>query len=422
MTLLSLRTALLKGICWLGGVLWDIVKVWGRWIWAFLCLLASLRHWKNLRFLLVWLLVFASGAVSGAYAWHQKGPGADYLLFERRITDNFYRDVPREQLVDGCRKGMVEALEDRHSSFKKREKAGPETTHKTVPVNPGFKIRTGNGRHFVTDLLPNGPAKRAGLSSNDEVVAIDGQPISEVVASRGERFCRFQDQTVSVTVRVSGNDTLDFEVSCSEASESVVSVNWLDSGVKQVALVSFNAFTDAVGNEFPGRMKNVVAQEPDGIVLDLRNNTGGLLEMATAKVASAWVGRRVVAFSVKKDGKPEGWFGDGEAVAAGVRTAVLVGPTTASAAEVLAGALKFYGLARVFGQKTFGKGVGQISWPYSGGYWLKLTNFRWFTPGNVSVTGNGVQPDVPVAVDPCRDCLRGDRTLDTAVKWLVESK
>lgn len=187
---------------------------------------------------------------------------------------------------------------------------------------------------------------------------------------------------------------------------------------RRFAILKVNDFLKGATAEFIAALKSERLYEADGLVLDLRGNRGGFLEESAA-IAAAWVGNRPSGRLTDNHGEVYEFSFETPAILAHVPTAILVNGQTASAAEAFAAALKEYGLARLFGARTFGKGVTTEDRKFAGGSVLHLTQGRWTTPKGNSVQDIGLAPDEKVANEPCEDCAKQpDQVMDASLAWL----
>lgn len=241
--------------------------------------------------------------------------------------------------------------------------------------------------------LPGSPALDAGLQPGDEIVQVDGTSIIGLSLEDAVGKIRGKSGTsVTITVRRSG---MEFTKTIVRAKVDIPEIERQAVGtVEIVRLVQFGKITH---DQFRSTMQDVMKKNPTGIVLDLRNNPGGYLDSAE-RVCSAFLPKSSVFATVKMaDGSAEDESTlDDAVVPSSIPLVVLVNNGSASASEIVAGALQDVGRAKIVGEKTFGKGSVQQIYDVGGGATLKVTVAKWFTPKNRGIDGQGIAPDVTV--------------------------
>ncbi len=165
------------------------------------------------------------------------------------------------------------------------------------------------------------------------------------------------------------------------------------------AVLRLDSFSKEAGLLLRSAIAGIKLIDPDGIILDLRGNGGGSLDVAVS-LTSAWAGKRLVTKTVKRNGQAESYFGVAEPTLSKYPVVIIVDAGTASASEVVAVALRDYGFARIIGVQTVGKGVGQDAIPLENGARIYVESFKWFSPNGTSIQGKGITPDLPVITEP----------------------
>lgn len=289
----------------------------------------------------------------------------------------------------------------------------------------GAEIGKRNGQIVIVAPLSGSPAERAGLKARDAVLKVDGQIVADwsvdeaVTKIRGPR-----GSEVTLTVYRTGKD-LPFDVKIVREKIQVQSVRWelkeIESGgqKRRVALVTLSRFGDDTRQAFDRAVNELLTKSVDGIVLDLRNNPGGYLQTAV-DVASAWLepGTLVVT-EEKRQGDPIRYLAKGNSRLKTVPTVVLINGGSASAAEILAGALRDHRAATLVGEKSFGKGSVQELINLSGDSAVKVTVARWITPSGKNLNRDGLSPDVEVSYEQADVDADRDPQLDEAFKHLT---
>jgi carboxyl-terminal processing protease len=325
-----------------------------------------------------------------------------------RIKREYVDDVDDHALMDKAIRGMVAAL-DPHSAFLDTEEF-EEIRLSTMGSYPGVGIEVVAEDSAVKILRPieGSPADQAGLLPGDQIVRIDDADIGADLAGAISRMRGSSGSAVKLTVlRPTTGQTLDFSLRRAKVEVHSVAQQSLEPGYGYLRITGFSETTSDDVNHAIARLKRDNPGGIKGLVLDLRNNPGGVLEAGVA-VADAFLNEGVI---VTADGRtPDARFrmdatpGD---VIDGAPLVVLVNGGSASASEIVAGALKDHGRAELIGHKTYGKGSVQTVMPLSHGGAVKLTTSRYFTPSGASIHGKGIVPDIVAqgAEDPPADLM-----------------
>jgi carboxyl-terminal processing protease len=310
-----------------------------------------------------------------------------------RIGADAAKPVQRKELERAAVEGMLRALGDRWSTYYgASEYASFQDALQGHYSGVGLWLRAGSGGGVeVSSVQAGSPAAHAWLLSGDAIVSVAGQPVAAAGMARVAALLRGQEgSTVTIAVRRSGGQASLTLTRAMFTTDDVV-VEHLHGNI---ALVQVHAFTRGVGREVRDAIEAGGDRHTGGVVLDLRDDPGGLLDEAV-EVASVFLdGGPVVSY--ERRGKPMRTL---DAIAGGDVTTplvVLVNSATASAAEVVAGALQDRNRAVIVGSRTFGKGSVQEPSRLSDGSALELTVGRYLTPAGRTLEGSGIEPDVTV--------------------------
>jgi carboxyl-terminal processing protease len=331
--------------------------------------------------------------VRSTLSWEEASLFAE--VYER-IKRDYVEDVDDHQLIERAVRGMVAAL-DPHSAYLDSEEF-EEIRLSTMGSYPGVGIEVAPGPGAVRVLRPieGSPAAHAGLKPGDEIVRVDGVEIGTDLAGASARMRGASGSTVRLSIRRQGTpDLLEFTLRRAQVEVPSVLAETLEPGYGYLRISSFTETTAEDVSHALLRLKRDNKPRLNGLVLDLRDNPGGVLE-AGVEVAADFLDQGVI---VTADGRtPEARFrmdathhGD---LINGAPLVVLVNGGTASASEIVAGALKDHGRALLIGRTTYGKGSVQTVMPLSHGGALKLTTSRYFTPSGASIQGKGIVPDI----------------------------
>jgi carboxyl-terminal processing protease len=312
-----------------------------------------------------------------------------------RIKRDYVDDVDDHELMEKAVRGIVAAL-DPHSAYLDSEEFD-EIRLSTMGSYPGVGIEViaDNGLVKVLRPIDGSPAQRAGLRAGDEIVRIDGADIGADLAGAIARMRGASGSVVTLAVRREGAPGVsEYALRRTQVEVHSVTQQTLEPGYGYLRITNFSETTAQDVSRAILRLKRDNPAGIMGLVLDLRNNPGGVLEAGVA-VADDFLDSGVI---VTADGRtPEARFrmdatpGD---LIDGAPLVVLVNGGSASASEIVAGALKDHGRALLVGRKTYGKGSVQTVMPLSHGGAVKLTTSRYFTPSGASIHGKGIVPDI----------------------------
>ena len=333
-----------------------------------------------------------------------------------RIREEYVDALDDELLIDNAIQGMLEELDD-HSRFLGEddyEDIRISTTGQYTGV--GLDISLEDGEVRVVAPLDDTPAQRAGILPGDVVVSVDDVPVDSENTEATVNRMRGQPGTLVTldVMRDGAEDPLRFALTRSEIQVKTVRAEYLGEGY---AYIRVNGFADTTGEELEDAAETILdPHDLRGVVLDLRNNPGGVLD-AAIDVADAFLERGLIVRGRGRvrEARFEEHANPGD-IFPGVQVAVLVNGGSASASEIVAGALKDHRRARLVGERTFGKGSVQTVMPLSDGRALKLTTSHYFTPSGRSINGTGIEPDFVVSAHnpaqqyrgPGSDLLPGD--------------
>jgi carboxyl-terminal processing protease len=311
-----------------------------------------------------------------------------------RVQREYVDTVAHPELVDDALRGMVSGLDPYSSYLDAEEYADLRVSTAGTYAGIGIEVSTADRALRVVRPFRDSPAAAAGIQSGDLISAIDGTPVGVDLDAAMAHMRGPRGSTVKLAVtRVGQTLPLEFTVERAQVDVHSVAMANIDGGYVYARIT---AFSDTTAEDFVAniaRLRRDMPAKPRGFVLDLRNNPGGVLE-SSVEVADQFLESGVI---VTADGRtPAARFTmeatPGE-VLPGVPVVVLVNGSTASAAEILAGALQDHHRALLLGRRTFGKGSVQTVMPLNEGRAIKLTTSRYFTPSGRSIQGHGIDPD-----------------------------
>ncbi|MEO7774361.1 MAG: S41 family peptidase [Steroidobacteraceae bacterium] len=324
-------------------------------------------------------------------------PWEDARLFAEvlgRIENEYVDSVDDHELMENAVRGMVAGL-DSHSAFLDSEEYD-EMQASTAGSYPGIGIEVATGDHGVKVLRPiqSAPAERAGIRAGDLIVKIDGVAVDANVDDAIVRMRGKAGTSVGLTVKRSGvANELQFVVKRTQVEVHSVSSQMLEPGYGYVRITHFSETTAEDVHRAVRDLKKKSARL-SGLVLDLRNNPGGLLDSAV-QIADDFLGSgNIVSAAGRADDARFRMDAEPGDIIAKAPIAVLVNAGSASAAEILAGALRDNDRATLIGKTTYGKGSVQTVIPLSEGRAIKITTSRYFTPSGASINEIGIRPDI----------------------------
>lgn len=281
----------------------------------------------------------------------------------------------------------------------------------------GAEIGLKEGLVVVVAALPDSPAAKSGLMSGDKIFSVDAKQVTGMGLDKVVRMIRGPKDT-NVSLIIVRGDEEPREVVITRDVIELKSIKWQfrDDGILKIDLMAFNVDTTDL---FMQIVKEAKVKNPKGIILDLRNNPGGLLDTAL-DVASAWVQTDLVLIEKFGDGREIAYNGSKKSFFKGLPTVVLINQGSASGSEIVAGALQDYGLAKIVGQKSFGKGSVQAVKKLSDGSSLKVTIAKWLTPKGRSINDEGIKPDVEIEFTKADFDAKKDPQLDKAIEMLLK--
>jgi carboxyl-terminal processing protease len=338
-----------------------------------------------------------------------------------KIVHTQYVDQPVDDLalMQGAIRGMMDTLGDEQTFYMDPEMYKTETL-RVQGEYEGIGAYVDMQGDYLTIVSPiaGSPAELAGLHPGDKVIAIDdkdmtGTPPVEVRS----RVLGPEGTEVKLTIRREGEpEPLEFVITRARITIRSAEGKMLEN---DIAYVDINTFGDRTTQELRAALQNLMKQNPKGIVIDLRNNPGGYLNTAI-EVSSEFIEEGVIMYEQYGDGRRDQYEALGNGQATDIPIVVLINQGSASASEILAGALQDYGRARLVGVQSYGKGSVQIWQPLSNDQGAAhVTIAKWLTPKERAIDHVGLAPDVLVEMTPEDFAADRDPQLDAAVETLM---
>lgn len=316
----------------------------------------------------------------------------------RELQANFDGTLDTQALIDGASRGLVAAAGDQYTVFMdaKEAKAFNDDLSGDIGGGIGAEIGVRNDQPTITRILDNNPAQRAGLLAGDSIAAVNGTSMLGKSSSDAAKAIRGEvGTTVKVTV-VRNKETKTFTVTRAAVTNPSV-YSSVNDGIGTLTISRFDNETSQLARTAAQQFKK---QQVSGVVVDLRGNGGGYLA-AAQDIAGLWLDNKVVVSERVGERVIDELKSGGSPLLAGIPTVILVDGGSASASEIVAGALQDHGVATLVGEKTFGKGSVQKVLDLGAGTQLKVTIARWYTPKGKNITKEGIRPnkEVPISFD-----------------------
>ena len=308
------------------------------------------------------------------------------------IEDNYVDSVDYTKMIDGAIGGMVHSLGDPHSVYLNRQlysqiKSDTSGTFGGIGVYMGFK----NGGVYVMSVMPNSPGEQVGLKAGDTIMAVNGMPVSEIAPDEVALKIRGETgTTVDLLIHREGEEDKVYTLTRDVINVKTVADKMLDD---KIGYIKISSFSEKTGEEFKAAMSDLEAQNMKGFILDLRENPGGVIT-SCVEIAKEIVPKGPIVSVIQRDGTKEVYTSDLEQTKYPI--VVLLDGNSASASELLAGALQDTKAATIVGTKSYGKGSVQTLMPMFHEDGLKLTIAKYYTPNNRSIDGVGIEPDIEV--------------------------
>jgi carboxyl-terminal processing protease len=335
------------------------------------------------------------------------------------IQRDYYGDLPtEEEMIYGAIRGAINTLDDPFTAFIEPRMAEINREDDTGTFEGiGAYVTMRDGRLHIVSTFEGQPAEEAGLRRNDIVLEVDGTPIENMSIYEAISLIRGPSgTTVQLSVLREGQEPFEVEIVRASIDIPVVESELREDGVAYVRLLDFSS---EASDKLSAALEELLSQDPEGLILDLRGNPGGWLNEAVLVSGLFLPEDELVLLERFKDGSQRPYTAPNEPVAPDIPMVLLVDGGSASASEIVAGALQDHDRAVLIGEKTFGK--GSVQWPHelSNGAELRVTVARWFTPDDRAIHGEGLEPDITVELTQEDMDAELDPQLDRAVEYLL---
>ncbi len=369
------------------------------------------------------------------YNYVTKGEGADLLIREtsseqdlatqlekyRSIINQYYLgEVNDDDLKEGAIKGFFEGLGDPYTEYISKEEMEEymqDTLGNYVGIGIYMVLDEEEGKIKVLSPMKGSPAEQAGIQPGDIIETVDGETYTkEEMSEVSNKIKGKEGTTVKIGIK-RGEESLEFEVKRENIKVNPVEGKVLENNI---GYIQFSSFDETTAEDFNAKYEELQKQGITSLIIDLRNNGGGLVDQAI-DIADLFVEKDTpLLYEVDKDGNEEVTKAEKD-VTITMPTIILTNENTASASEILAGALKDLGKAKIVGTKTYGKGVIQEILTLKDGSGIKITTEEYQTPNHNKINKVGIEPDEMVELpETVTNILNVPENQDTQLQKAIE--
>lgn len=313
------------------------------------------------------------------------------------IDDYYLNEIDNDKIQNGIFKGMVDSLGDQYTVYYNPEEykqftASSSGTYSGIGVAVSQNVTT--GAITIVKTFKNGSGEKEGMKAGDVIYKVEGKKIEGLELSKVVSMIKGEEGTfVKVTVLRVGKE-IEFNLERKKLEVDTVNYRMEDRSGKKIGYISVSEFDEVTASQFKSAISELSKEGMEGLVIDLRDNPGGLLDV-TCEMLDRMIKKGLLVYTVDKYGKRvDEDATDSDSFDKPV--AILVNGNSASASEVFSGAMKDYDAATLVGTRTFGKGIVQSIVPFGDGTAMKVTVSKYYTPNGVNIHGTGIEPDVVV--------------------------
>lgn len=337
-----------------------------------------------------------SGNVSGAAIDWNKVTDKEEEIYNT-IDDYYLNGIDNDKMKDGIYKGMVDSLGDPYTVYYNSEEykqftSSSSGTYSGIGVAVSQNVTT--GAITIVKTFKKGSGEKEGMKPGDVIYKVEGKKIEGLELSKVVSMIKGEEGTfVKVTVLRDGKE-IEFNLERKKLEVDTVNYRMEERSGKKIGYISVSEFDEVTASQFKNAISELNKEGMEGLVIDLRDNPGGLLDV-TCEMLDRMIKKGLLVYTVDKNGKRvDEDATDSDSFDKPV--AILVNGNSASASEVFSGAMKDYKAATLVGTRTFGKGIVQSIVPFGDGTAMKVTVSKYYTPNGVNIHGTGIEPDVVV--------------------------
>ena len=332
------------------------------------------------------------------------------------LVSNYDGEIDKQKIIEGASKGLVEAAGDKYTEYMTSKEAEEFNKSLSGDVGTGVGIELAKDGDIVkvVRVLPKNPAASAGILAGDVISKVNDEDVLKKSTSEISKKIRGDAGTTVKIGVVRGNEKKEFSVMRAKIENPSVELTKKD-GVATLSIYRFDSETGSLAKKYAEEIKNEGISK---VILDLRGNGGGYVQAAKT-VASLWLEKNALIVSEKTGSKTvEEIRATGESPLKGIKTVILLDNSSASASEIVAGALKEHKAAQIVGEKSYGKGSVQTTIDMPNGALLKVTIAKWFTPSGKNISNNGISPDIEIKNPEGQSYLLNDIQKNKAMEIL----
>ena len=341
--------------------------------------------------------------VAAGLKWDENGMSKEAVeikdkaeILSSYINRFYLNDIDYGKMGDIIYKAMVSGLDDKYAAYYTKDEY-KDISEKTKGEFCGIGAYISQGKNDnslkVAGVVKGGPAEKAGIKKGDIIVEVDGENIQGKDSSYAVSKMKGKKGTnVSISVMRKGNKKpITFNIKREVIHDNTVSYKMLDNNI---GYISVSAFETVTKKQFKSAVDCLEKKNEKGLIIDFRDNGGGLLDTALDMLDQI-LPKKLVVYTKDKNGVAEEYYTKDDKEIK-IPIVILVNGNSASASEVFCGALRDYGKAKLLGTKTFGKGIVQSSFAFRDGTGLKFTTSKYYTPKGINIHGTGFEPDIKV--------------------------
>ena len=324
--------------------------------------------------------------------------------FKTMINQLYIGDIDEESMLEGAIKGYVEGLGDPYTEYLTKEEM-EEFTEETNSEYVGIGVYVGNdtvnNTILVVGVMKSSPAEEAGIQIGDVIEKIDGVAYTGKQLDEATKVLKAEEGTTATLTIRRDNEEKELTVVRRKITVQHVASEMLENNIAYIQIDSFDA---NVASSFEEQITSLMNNGATGIIIDLRNNGGGIVDEATG-IADLFLdkGETILITKSKKENNEEETKSERDPIVNDIPVVILVNEATASASEILAGALKDNYGATIIGKQTYGKGVIQTLYTLTDGSGIKITTEEYYTPNHNQINEVGITPDIEVDITENED-------------------
>ena len=369
------------------------------------------------------IMLCGTGVVSCGIRLSEDASSEEKLsVLKGLIDENYIGDVDEEALEEGIYKGYIQGLEDPYSVYYNEEETKDlyETTEGEYSgIGAVLSQDLESGVITLVQIYEDSPAAKAGLKDNDILTKVGDIEVTDMDLFEVVTYIKGEKGTdVDLTV-LRGEDAEEITVTATRDTVEAQTVKY-EMLEGQTGYLSVSEFDSVTYAQYEEALNELTAQGMTGLIVDLRNNPGGNLN-TVCEMLDLVLPKGTIVYTEDKDGKRETATSDDEHQI-NVPMVVLVNGNSASASEIYAGAIQDYGIGKIVGTQTYGKGVVQQIFDLGDGTSVKLTIAEYFTPNGRSIDGEGITPDVEVEYEADENNPEADNQLEKALEVMKEEQ